>query len=69
MAKQLIYTGFCIQIIKGQKCPKPAISVKGAFNYAPQFGWSVHLAQIFGTLAAGCYGNTGCGVFKWGIQN
>ena len=24
MVKQLIYTGFCVQTIKGQKCPTPA---------------------------------------------
>ena len=30
--KQLISTGFCIQIIKGQKCPKPAIVAGGLFQ-------------------------------------
>ena len=32
IVKQLISTGFCIQIIKGQKCPKPAIVAGGLFQ-------------------------------------
>ena len=32
IVKQLISTVFCIQIIKGQKCPKPAIVAGGLFQ-------------------------------------
>ena len=32
IVKQLISNGFCIQIIKGQKCTKPAIVAGGLFQ-------------------------------------